>query len=414
MSEATITCPKCKTEIPLTETLTAPLLEAERKKFRDHLDREVGKLRQREAELEKATQNLDTQVEQRVEAVRSKIAEEEAQKARQVLQSDLTARTAEIQTLKETLQNRDEKLAEAQKAQAEIVRKERELEDAKREIDLTIEKRVSASAAEIRSRVKQEADESWQLKNRESEQRISQLQTTIDTLKRQVEQGSQQLQGEVFELELEETLRRQFPIDTIEPVAKGHSGADVVQRVCTPSGPVGAILWEVKRTQNWTDGWLAKLRADLRAAGADVAMIVSHVLPKDIHSFDFRDGVWITSPRCAIPLAVALRELLIAVSAARVAGEGQMTKMEMMYGYLTGPGFRHRIEAIVEQFTEMQSDLERERRAITKMWSKREQQIRSVLESTAGMYGDLQGIAGQSIKEIEGLSVELLAGPDED
>jgi hypothetical protein len=139
MSEATITCPKCKTEIPLTETLTAPLLEAERKKFRDHLDREVGKLRQREAELEKATQNLDTQVEQRVEAVRSKIAEEEAQKARQVLQSDLTARTAEIQTLKETLQNRDEKLAEAQKAQAEIVRKERELEDAKREIDLTIE-----------------------------------------------------------------------------------------------------------------------------------------------------------------------------------------------------------------------------------------------------------------------------------
>jgi hypothetical protein len=173
-------------------------------------------------------------------------------------------------------------------------------------------------------------------------------------------------------------------------------------------------LWEVKRTQNWTDGWLAKLRADLRAAGADVAMIVSHVLPKDIHSFDFRDGVWITSPRCAIPLAVALRELLIAVSAARVAGEGQMTKMEMMYGYLTGPGFRHRIEAIVEQFTEMQSDLERERRAITKMWSKREQQIRSVLESTAGMYGDLQGIAGQSIKEIEGLSVELLAGPDED
>lgn len=414
MSDPTITCPKCKTEIKLTETLTAPLLEAERKRYREHLDKETEKLRLREKEAEAALNNVAAEVERQVREQRATIAAEEAKRARLVLESDIQAQSVENNALKEALLERNRKLEEAQKAQAELVRKERQLEDAQREMNLTIEQRVSDAAAEIRNRAKQEADETWHLKHRESEQRISQMQTTIDALKRQAEQGSQQMQGEVFELELEETLRREFPIDVIEAVAKGQSGADLVHRVCIPSGPVGAILWEVKRTQSWSDGWLPKLRNDLRSAGADIALIVSHALPKDCHSFELRDGVWVTSPKCALPVAVALRETLIAVGAARASSEGQHTKMELIYDYLTGPRFRHRVEAIVEQFTEMHTDLERERRVITKQWAKREQQIRSVLNTTAGMYGDLQGIAGRSIQEVEGLSFELLSGPEPD
>jgi hypothetical protein len=166
-----------------------------------------------------------------------------------------------------------------------------------------------------------------------------------------------------------------------------------------------------KRTKNWSDGWLGKVREDQRAAKADVALIVSHALPKGLQTFDQIDGVWVTEPRCAVAVAIALRESLIGLAAARLAGEGQQTKMEVMYQYLTGPRFRHRIEAVVERFTDMQADLDRERKTMMRLWAKREEQIRGVVESTAGLYGDLQGIAGRSLLEIDGLQLPLLDGP---
>jgi hypothetical protein len=242
------------------------------------------------------------------------------------------------------------------------------------------------------------------------------MQRQIEELKRKAEQGSQQLQGEAQELELEAILRGRFPRDTIEPVAKGEFGGDLLHRVFGPTGQLcGTILWETKRTKSWSDGWLPKLRDDQRAAKADIALIVSHALPKEMDGpFDFLGGVWVTEPRCAVPVAIALRESLIALSATRQAGEGRLTKMEMIYQYLTGPRFRLRVEAIVEKFTEMQTDLDRERKVMTRLWAKREEQIRGVIESTAGMYGDLQGIAGKTLQEIEGLEVQLLDGPEPD
>ncbi|MGB9166902.1 MAG: DUF2130 domain-containing protein, partial [Rhodomicrobium sp.] len=221
------------------------------------------------------------------------------------------------------------------------------------------------------------------------------------------EQGSQQLQGEVQELQLEALLRASFPHDTITPVPKGEFGGDAIQLVTTPFGqPCGKILWESKRTRNWSDGWLQKLRDDQRMAKADAAIIVSQALPKTIETFGQIDGIWVASPKCAVALAIAIRCLLIEVTAARKSGDGQQSKMEAMYQYLTGPRFRHRVEAIVEKFSEMQGDLEKERKAMQKAWAKREQQIRGVIDATAGMYGDMQGIAGRSLQEIEGLDFE--------
>jgi hypothetical protein len=186
-------------------------------------------------------------------------------------------------------------------------------------------------------------------------------------------------------------------------------------KVVGPMGQrCGTILWESKRTKNWSDTWLPKLRDDQRAAKAEIASIVSHALPKGIETFDFIDGIWVTESRCAIPVAIALRQYLIQIAVARQAGEGQQTKMEMVYQYLTGPRFRHRVEAIVEKFSDMQSDLDRERKTMTRLWAKREQQIAGVIESTAGMYGDLQGIAGKTLHEIEGLDIPLLDAPKTD
>lgn len=312
----------------------------------------------------------------------------------------------------EVLKIRDEKLAEAQKAQAELIRKQRELDDAKREMDLTIETRVQESLATTREQAKKEAEDGLKLKVLEKEHTIASMQKQIEELKRKAEQGSQQLQGEVQEIELESLVRTAFPMDGVEGVPKGEHGGDLIHRIVGSIGQhCGTILWESKRTKNWSDGWLPKLREDQRAAKADIALIVTQVLPKGVDSFNIIDGVWVTSTLCAIPVAIALRHSLIEVTAARQASEGQQTKMEMIYEYLTGPKFRQRVQAIVEKFTDMQEDLNKERKTMTKLWAKRQEQIRCVIESTAGMYGDMQGIAGKSLQEIEGLTMPLLDAP---
>ena len=419
MTEPTIVCPSCKAEIKLTESLAAPLIESTCRQYEQQIakkDADIAKresaIKEQQAALAKAKEEIDDQVAAKLKAERATIAAEEAKKARVAIGNDLEQKAKELVELNEVLKQRDEKLAEAQKAQAELIRKQRELDDAKREMELNIEKRVQESLGATREQAKKEAEDSLKLKVAEKEQTIASMQKQIEELKRKAEQGSQQLQGEVQELELEAMLREKFPQDSIEPVAKGEHGGDAIQRVIGPMGqPCGTILWESKRTKNWTDGWLAKLREDQRAAKAELAIIVSQALPKDVETFNHIDGVWVTSYRCVLPLAVALRHSLIELAAARTAGEGQQTKMELVYQYLTGPRFRHRVQAIVEKFTDMQEDLERERKTMTRLWAKREEQIRGVIESTAGMYGDLQGIAGKTLQEIDGLDQRML--PDD-
>jgi hypothetical protein len=416
MIDPTITCPNCKTEIKLTESLAAPLIEATRQQYEKKIadkDADVAKreaaIKEQQAAIAKAKGAIDEQVAEKLKSERTVIAADEAKKAKGLLGADLDQKTKELAELQEVLKQRDEKLAEAQKAQVELIRKQRELDDAKREMDLTIEKRIQESLTMVRDKAKLEAEEGLKLKVAEKEQTIAAMQRQIEELKRKAEQGSQQLQGEVQENELESLVRAAFPMDTIEPVPKGEHGGDVLQRVVGASGqPCGTILWESKRTKAWSDGWLPKLRDDQRAAKADIAIIVTQALPKDVDSFNLIDGTWVTSPRCAIPVAIALRHSLIELATARLASEGQQSKMEIIYQYLTGPRFRHRIEAIVDKFSDMHEDLEKERKTMTKLWAKREEQIRCVIESTAGMYGDLQGIAGKTLQEIAGLDMRLL------
>jgi hypothetical protein len=426
MTEPTIICPNCKLEIKLTESLAAPLLESTRRQFEQQLaqkDNDIAQreqaMRGREKQLAEARQALDQQVTEQVAAQlkqdRERITAEESKKAKLAAASDLDQKAREVADLQEVLKSREAKLAEAQQAQAGLLKKQRELDDAKRELDLTIEKRVQAGLTETRDQARKEAEEEQRLKVAEKEQTIAAMQKQIEELKRRAEQGSQQLQGEVQELDLENLLRSRFPFDLVEPVPKGEFGGDVVQRVVAAGGQVsGAILWESKRTKNWSDTWLVKLREDQRTAKAEIAVIISQALPKDVDTFDVVDGVWVAHPRAAIPVAAILRQSLLDVAMARSASEGQLTKTELVYQYLTGPRFRHRVEAIVEAFSTMQNDLNRERKAIMKQWAKREVQIERVMQATVGMYGDLQGIAGKTLQEIEGLEMLALEGPEDE
>ena len=421
MAEPTITCPKCKNEIKLTESLAAPLIESTRKEYEkklaqkdlDIVDREKA-VRKKEDALGKAKEALEDQVAERVKEERAKIAADEAKKAKLALSNEIDQKAREVADLQKILKQREEKLAEAQQAQADLIRKTRELDDAKREMDLTIEKRVQESLTGVREKARKEADEQLSLKVMEKEQTILSMQKQIEELKRKAEQGSQQLQGEVLELKLEALLGEKFPHDLIEPVPKGEHGGDILHRVVTPTGVAcGTILWESKRTKNWSDGWLPKLREDQRAAKAEVAVVVSAVLPKTVETFDQIDGVWITHPRAILPVALALRQTLIEVNSVRQASVGQQSKMEMMYQYLTGPKFRLRVQAIAEAFTGMAEDLQKEKKVIMKQWAKREEQITRVVEATVGMYGELQGIAGKTLQEVEGLELKSLEAGNE-
>ncbi|NND45177.1 MAG: DUF2130 domain-containing protein [Xanthomonadales bacterium] len=421
-SDPTITCPNCSTEIKLTESLAAPLVQSVREEYEKKIREGEARLSRREADIkdqlkavEKARESVDEQVLAKLKAERKTIAAEEARKARQALESDLDAKTSAIADLQKVLEERDRKLGEAQKAQAELIRKERALDDEKRELELTVEKRVQASVEQVRKQAQLEAEQALKLKVTEKEEQISSMQRQIETLKRKAEQGSEQLRGEVLELELEELLGTRFPHDDIEPVAKGEFGGDVLQKVVSPTGQAcGSILWESKRTRNWAPLWLAKLREDQRKAKAELSVLVTLAMPREVDTFGLVDGIWVTRPQYALALVVALRQSLMEVAMARRAQDGQETKMEQVYQYLTGPRFRHRVEAIVEKFTDMQADLDRERKAMMRLWSKRETQIQGVIESTVGLYGDLQGIAGQALQEIEGLEVPLLESGDED
>jgi hypothetical protein len=420
MIDRSIECPRCGEEIKLTESLAAPLVAAVRVQYEKKLkaqdkeiaDREAAVYRQA-AQLERREKGIDGQVAEQVQAQlkseRRAIAAAEGKKARESLKDDMEEQARALEQEKARSEALENKVATAQAAQAELLRKERELDDAKREVALKVERGIQDGLDEVRKKAAIEAQQTIELQVRDRDHKIAELTSQIGELKRKAEQGSQQSQGEVLELMLEQNLQARFTQDLIEPIAKGESGADILQHVRDDSGQTcGTILWESKRTKNWQDSWLAKLRTDQRAAGADLAVIVSQALPKGVSHFDHVDSVWVSSIACILPIATALRQALIQLAFARRAGEGQETKVQQVYAYLTGPRFRQRVETIVEKFTDMHDDLEKERKVITKQWAKREEQIRLVLEATAGMYGDLQGIAGQSLQEIEALGPNLL------
>lgn len=422
MNEPTITCPNCKSDIKLTESLAGPLVEQTRLAFVEQLSAKDQLVAQAHAEvaaekkrIELERQAIDATLSARMDEARKQIAVDEAERAKRVVAADMEERDRKFAELQETLASREEKLRLSQAAEAEMLKKQRELDDKLREVDLAVQRQVNEGLEAVRATAKQEAEDVLSLKVKERDTQIASMQQKIEELKKKAEQGSQQLQGEAQELMLEDMLRARFPFDQIEPVGKGEFGGDVLQRVVNPAGQVcGSILWETKRTRTWSDGWLSKLKGDLRAAKADLALIVSHALPKDIETFGQMEGVWITGPKCAMPVAMSLRESLVLMNGVRAAGEGQQTKSALMYDYLTGPRFRHRIEAVVEKFSEMQDDLASERKATMKRWAKREQQLHTVLDSTAGLYGDLQGIAGRSMLEIDALELPLIEAKSAD
>lgn len=309
--------------------------------------------------------------------------------------------------LEEELKEKNQKLKDAMEAELLIRKEKTKLEDEKRSFELDKQRQIDEERNKIRQQTLLEASDSHRLKDMEKEKMINDLKKALQDAQLKANQGSQQLQGEVQELDLEEYLIKAFPSDEVNPVGKGVKGADVRQIVKTSLGTVcGVILWESKRTKAWVDDWATKLKDDLRASKANIPVIVTSVLPKSIKTgFGFYEGVWVTEPAYTQPLAEILRKNLIDVAREKHNSNDRGTKADMIYTYLTSDAFVQQIQSIIEVHQNMQNQVQKERAAFEKIWKEREAQAERILISTAGIYGSIQGVAGQSLPSVKGLDL---------
>jgi len=304
---------------------------------------------------------------------------------------------------------KEQKLLDAQSKELELRKQRRDLEEKYKNIELEMARKLDEERERMREEISKSVAENHRLKDMEKDKKMNDMLRRIEELKRKAELGSQQLQGEVLELELEEVLKANFPFDQIEPVSKGKRGADILQKVHNQSSQYcGTVVWELKRTKGWSDGWIEKLKEDQRETKAEIAVLATTALPKEVNSFGYINGVWVTNPTLAVCLAIALRMNLIQVANAKMAAVGKGEKMEVLYNYLSGKEFGQRVEAIVEAFISMRSDLEKEKSAMNKIWSKREKQIERVIHNISGMYGEMQAIVGGSLPQIKSLELKSL------
>lgn len=332
--------------------------------------------------------------------LRAKLEKELLVKAKEQTGKELADKEAQIKELQD-------KAKESMELELRLRKEKREIQEAKEKFELEKQRQLDQERGKIREEAEKLVTEKEKYKLEERDKMISDLKKSLDEATRKANQGSQQTQGEVLELEIEDLLRRTFATDQIVGIAKGVNGADIRQIVRGRSGAIaGTIIWETKRTKNWTEGWVQKLKDDQRSEKAEVAVLVSTVLPKAIKTFGVYQGIWVADVASVIGLAVALRSTLLQVAVVKQSSVGKNEKMEVLFNYLSGVEFKQRIEAIVESFTTMKLDLEKEKLAYTKIWAKRDKQIEQVVHHTIGLHSDLEGLMGKALPKIETLELE--------
>jgi len=392
-----------------------PLDEAVSHRLRDELSSQFEKERselnaallKREQQLAAEKAGVDAQAKSiQEELARQVDAEREKLKAGAQREAEERFLT-EVRALKEQSESHQTKLREAQQAELDLRRKNRELEEAKAAMDLEISRKLDEERQKISDQARQQGVESERLKTADKDNLIRGLQDQISALQQRAGQGSMQLQGETLELELEKDLRTAFPFDEIIEIKKGQRGADILQRVRTNSGSdCGSILWEAKRAKSWSGDWPEKLKEDQREAKADLAVILTTCPPDGLRGIGLRDGVWVVEHGFGTALAVALRQGIIATAAQRVQQANRADKMSALYDHLCSVEFRQHIEALVESFIGLRQQLDAEKRAFARQWNEREQQIEKAINHIAMVYGGVQGIAGrQAIPEIPSLAL---------
>jgi hypothetical protein len=389
-----IECPKCKHKFPVADALLKEIESSVRAEAN-------AEWAEKEEEYKQAILDGEKAAEETLKKVRVELEES--------LRKKITSENAmELKDLKASLKEKEEALETANEKELAHLKEVRELKDLAKNAMLDAEHKLDSERVAIVEKAAKDAETAHSLKDLEKDTQLVQLKTQLEDMKRKLESGSQQLQGESFELKMEEMLRAEFPLDEISEVAKGVTGGDIIITVKTRSGvECGKILLELKRTKSFSaSSWLPKLKNDMRNAHADLCVLISETMPEGIEFFTEMQGVWVSSIKTSIALIHILRAMLLKVAGERSMQEGKADKAALLYTYIISTEFKNRIEAIIEHFKTMHEDLSSEKRAMEKIWSKRDKQIQQILLQIAGFHGEIKALSGSELPDIKSLELK--------
>ncbi|MBK6976193.1 MAG: DUF2130 domain-containing protein [Cytophagaceae bacterium] len=396
MSPNLTTCPNCGHQFDAGEAMQKHLEIELKKNFEAQEKANALKLEELKKQMAEEKRIFEQEEKKKMWA----IAQSEAQKRAE------SQNAAQLQALKEDNEAKQKQILLSQQKELELLKKEQELKNQQDMLKIQLEKQLIERSKEIEENAKKKKDEEFEMVKKEYEKKLETQMNLVNEMKRKAEQGSMQLQGEVQELALESMLAQAFPYDLIEEIKKGQRGADAVQTVINEFGQIcGKIIFESKRTQAFGGDWIEKLKTDQRETGAEIAVLVTQVMPKDMDKFGEKEGVWVCGFHEVKSLVFVLREILLRTQMARSVNDNKADKMSILYNFLTSNQFRQQIEAIVEGFSNLKVELDKEKRSMQRIWKEREIQIEKVITNTIDMYGSIKGIAGNAIAPIQYLEL---------
>ncbi|KKM72799.1 hypothetical protein LCGC14_1416900 [marine sediment metagenome] len=411
-SNQSIKCPKCNTRIPLTEAFAKQAedtlrkqIETEVNKKTEELGRQSAFLKTQAKELKAEKQQIGEQVQYQLTVERKKIAEQERDKI-------LAEQSEQTKALETELKEKRNQLHIAGQKELQLRKQQRDLEDEKSNLELSVQRRLDEERKGIFEQASKKASEEQFLKLSEKDNILAAMKTQIDELKRKAELSSQEAQGEALEQKLQSVLQQAFPYDKFAEVKKGVRGADIVQTVYNSVGVIcGTILWETKNARLFMSDWIDKLKKDQQASNSDIAVLMTMTLPKEVENCGLYKDVWITNYKSSLGLCTALRSGLLEVARQKLVSSGNASTKSLIYEYVTGKEFAMHIKVIISAFVKMQEELEAEKRAVTRIWKKREKQITAVLNNLSGMRGSIEGISQKALPDVD-LSLEEIGDDD--
>ncbi len=414
-------CPKCQEPIDVNEALYKQIEQENQNKFlaqQKEFEKEVNEKRAQYLSDFKNLEQKEEALKEREKEQKAKFDEAVKQASALALQDERAKIIEEarknafleqqkgLELLQKELDEKSKQVQELHQKEAEIERLKRENNEAESRLKAENEKKLNEKLETEREKIEKALHEKNELKFKQQEEQLEMLRNELKNAQRKAELSSQQLQGEVQELAIEEFLRQKFPLDSIEEIKKGQRGGDCIQVVHTREFQnCGKIYYESKRTKEFQKAWVEKLKSDMREIGADVGVIVSEALPKEMERMGLFEGVWVCSFEEFKGLSAVLREGVIQVGLAKKSQENKGDKMDLLYHYLTSSEFSMQVNAIIEGFEQLRADLESEKRAMNKIWKSREKQMEKVFEGTINMYGSIKGIAGNAIGQVKALEL---------
>ena len=405
-----IKCPNCGSKIDVNEILYHQLQEDIKKQYaakdaeqQKQFDEKYSEIKKERDALKKMKSDIGDEIEK---GINTKLSAEKIKIEKKLRDQITDEKSEEIKSIQEQLEQKIKDTRELNKVKADFSKLQREKDELKDKIEAESELKINKKIDEEKLKIRKELEDKNQLKVSEKEYVIQQLKEQLKEAQRKIEQGSMQVQGEVQEIAIDEYLRLNFPFDSIDEIKKGAKGGDTLQVINSRiKQNHGSIYYESKRTKDFQPTWIEKFKKDMREKGATFGVLVTETYPKEMERLGQKDGVWVCSFDEFKGLCHVLRESVILLDTAITAQENKGGKMELLYEFLTGNEFRMQIEAIVEGFSQMQSDLTKEKRAMDSIWKQREKQIQKVILNTVNMYGSIKGIAGNAIGTIKALEL---------